>query len=423
MNILVFPCGSEIGLEIHRAFKGVRGVKLVGASSVHDHGEFVYGEHHGDMPPVDHSDFIAAINALVRKADIGLIFPAHDGVILKLAQNLDRLECDVVGSPAETCEIARSKRKTYVHFREQLLTPAVYDAGSSIPLDRFPLFLKPDIGQGSKGTALARNPCDLHYHLAKDPSLLVLEYLPGEEYTVDCFTDFTGKLLFCGGRTRSRIINGISVRTQPLERAEFGEFAHKINRSLRLNGAWFFQLKVAASGAPALLEIAPRVAGASAVNRVRGINFPVLSYYNQLRIPVRAESNEFDLTLERSWSNRYRIAIEYGHVYVDFDDCLCIDGKANSDLVGFLYQCLGAGKQLHLLSRHAGNLGDRLAGLRLGQLFDTCTVIGGGEKKSRYITHRDAIFIDDSFAERSEVQAALGIPVFSVDAVECLWGS
>jgi hypothetical protein len=33
---------------------------------------------------------------------------------------------------------------------------------------------------------------------------------------------------------------------------------------------------------------------------------------------------------------------------------------------------------------------------------------------------REAIFIDDSFAERRQVQEALGIPTFAVDALECL---
>jgi hypothetical protein len=389
---------------------------------VHDHGEFTYAVHRDGVPFVDHPDFIRAINALIRKDDIRIIFPAHDSVILKFAQNLDRLGCDVVGSPPETCEITRSKKKTYAHFRSDgIRTPAVYDPNSDIPVSSFPLFLKPDAGQGSKGVVLARDQRDVRYHTAKDPSLLILEYLPGEEYTVDCFTDYTGSLLFCEGRTRSRIINGISVRTSPVQRPEFADFAHQINRSLRMNGAWFFQLKRAADGSLALLEIAPRIAGASAVNRVRGVNLPVLSYYNQMKLPVRVECNGFDVTLERSWSNRYKTTFEFGHIYVDFDDCVCSDdGKANPDVVRLLYQCLNSGKRLHLLSKHAGDLAKQLSYLRLGQLFDTCTVIGKHDKKSNYIIHKDAIFIDDSFAERSDVHLALGIPVFSVDAIECL---
>ena len=41
-NVLVFPCGSEIGLEIHNSLKYSKDFKLYGGSSVDDHGKFVY---------------------------------------------------------------------------------------------------------------------------------------------------------------------------------------------------------------------------------------------------------------------------------------------------------------------------------------------------------------------------------------------
>ena len=41
-NILVFPCGSEIALELYRALVHSKHFNLIGASSVDDHGRFVY---------------------------------------------------------------------------------------------------------------------------------------------------------------------------------------------------------------------------------------------------------------------------------------------------------------------------------------------------------------------------------------------
>ena len=41
-NVLVFPCGSEIGLEIHNALKYSKDFNLFGGSSVDDHGKYVY---------------------------------------------------------------------------------------------------------------------------------------------------------------------------------------------------------------------------------------------------------------------------------------------------------------------------------------------------------------------------------------------
>ena len=45
VNVLVFPCGSEIGLEIHAALRHAKDICLHGASSVSDHGEFVYARY------------------------------------------------------------------------------------------------------------------------------------------------------------------------------------------------------------------------------------------------------------------------------------------------------------------------------------------------------------------------------------------
>ena len=45
---------------------------------------------------------------------------------------------------------------------------------------------------------------------------IVCEYLPGEEYTVDCFSDREHGLLFAGARVRRRTRNGISVNTAPV---------------------------------------------------------------------------------------------------------------------------------------------------------------------------------------------------------------
>ena len=100
-----------------------------------------------------------------------------------------------------------AQRATYERFAGILRVPAMH-----APEDedlRFPLFLKPDVGQGSKGTHLARTREELAFYLARDGSLLVLEHLPGDEYTVDCFTDRHGALRFVGGRERIRTSNGI----------------------------------------------------------------------------------------------------------------------------------------------------------------------------------------------------------------------
>jgi hypothetical protein len=196
--------------------------------------------------------------------------------------------------------------------------------------------------------------------------------------------------------------------------------AHRLNSNVTLNGAWFYQAKRAVSGELALMEFAPRIGGSSAVYRMRGVNFPVLSFYNQLQRRVKILCGDFDVQLDRAWSNRYEIGVNYQHVYLDFDDCVCVRGLLNGDAMRLIVQSRNAGIKVHVLSRCATDLSQELEQLRIRQLFDTVIHIGRDDKKSKYIAHRDAIFVDDSFAERLEVNGALGIPVFAVDAIEGL---
>jgi len=53
IRVLVFPCGSEIGLEIYRSLIYIRQIELWGGSSVEDHGRFVFKNYIGDIPDIN----------------------------------------------------------------------------------------------------------------------------------------------------------------------------------------------------------------------------------------------------------------------------------------------------------------------------------------------------------------------------------
>lgn len=119
-NVLVFPCGSEIGLELYRSLSTSTHVRLWGGSSVPDHGEFVYERYIKGMPYVADPMFIDAVNHIVDEKGIDFLIPAHDSVVLSSAENAKHLHCRVLGSPTETYRICRSKRLTCKTFASLL---------------------------------------------------------------------------------------------------------------------------------------------------------------------------------------------------------------------------------------------------------------------------------------------------------------
>lgn len=418
MNVLVLPGGTEIAQEVHRALRCCKDVSLFsGGIRGSSHGPYVYARYF-EVPSVRSDGWIDALNALIRDCAVDYVYPALDDVMMALSTHRAQIACACVLSPHATCEITRSKAKTYRHLAGVVSVPRVYPDIEAV--DLYPIVLKPDIGQGSQRVQLAHDASALRRALDADSERLICEHLPGLEYTVDCFSDREKGLLYCAGRERVRTRNGISMHTRLAHHPEFEVIARRICESLTFHGAWFFQVKARAGGELALLEVAPRIAGTSALARVQGVNLPLLSLYEQERKRVEILSLNLDTELDRALANRYRVTLQYRVAYIDLDDTLVVRGNVNTILIAFLYQCLNRGVKLVLLTRHAGNPQRIIAEKRLVSLFDEVKHLGRDEPKSSAIRDTDAIMIDDSFSERVEVHRKRGIPVFDCSMVEML---
>jgi predicted ATP-grasp superfamily ATP-dependent carboligase len=420
-RVLVFPCGSEIGLEINKSIGLSAHYEIMGGSSVDDHGKFAYKNYIGNIENVRSKKFISSINEIVKKYNIDFIYPAHDDVLLKLSseKKAGNLLCEIIASSPEACEVTRSKKKTYAMFRSILRTPKVYEIKDLSSLSEFPIFAKPDVGQGSKGALIINNRDDLIWSLTKK-DLIFTEYLPGKEYTVECFTDKDSKLRYCSGRERRRISGGISVNSMSVKNSKFNKIAEIINSKLNLRGCWFFQLKESNDGDLCLLEIAPRVAGTMGLSRCKGVNLPLLTLFDFDGKKVSIIENNYALEIDRALSNKYINDIQYEEVYIDFDDTLIINNKINTQLLAFIFQCINNNKRIILITKHKQQLYKNLDKYRIGKIFDEIIWLKTDEQKHPHIKSKKSIFIDDSFSEREWIYSKLGIPIFDTSMVEGL---
>lgn len=420
-NILVFPCGSEIGLDIYSSVCYSTYFHLIGGSSVDDHGKFVYEDYIPDIPFANSPEFIPSLARIVKERSIDAIYPAMDLVITILKEHESELGCRVIASPVETTEICLSKDLTYKKLDGSIRIPKVYNS-KEIPVDEFPVFAKPKIGYGAKGTKKLNNQEEVDSFIKGKEDILIVEYLPGEEFTVDCFTDKDGNLLYSAARKRNRIKDGISVNTFFVEeQQEFNLIAEIINSKIKFRGAWFYQVKRDRKGQLCLLEIASRLGGSSLLSRAVGVNFALLSLFDAFNYKVGVFKNDYNVVLDRALENKYKTDLQFDSVYCDYDDCLILDKKnVNVQLVGFLYKCINEGKKIVLLSKHEGDLNQELRDFRLDHLFDEVKHIGHDIDKAEYIKEKTAIFIDDSNAERVNIKNKLGIPVFSPDMIDVL---
>lgn len=422
INVLVFPAGSEIGLEIYNSLKYNLHIELFGASGKSDHAEYIYDEDHyiEDDFYIDNADFIDRFNHMLDKFRIDLVMPTHDSIVLFLAKNRNKLKAKVLTSSYETTLIAREKKLTYNLFNKFDFCPQVYSF-PFIDLD-FPVFLKPNQGQGGKGTFLVNNREELLSKIEDDAELIACEYLPGSEFSIDCFSDRKGRLLFIGPRIRERIQMGISFRTSSVPLTdEIKSIAEELNKELHFRGAWFFQVKTDKNGKLKLMEFAARQASTMGLFRQTGINFALLSIFDAMDTDVKILQNNYFVELDRCLFNTYRIGLEYDRVYIDFDDTIIVNDKVNIIALQYLYQCKNNGIYVCLLTKHIYDLDASLNKYRIAKnLFDEIILLKSDEEKAKHIVPGKSIFIDNYFFDREKISNELKIPVFDVDAIECL---
>ena len=366
-------------------------------------------------------NWVDELAALCGRLEIDYIFPAFDDVIVALSIHSDRIPATILTSPLNACLITRSKRATYTALQQIVRVPKCFEDLASVT--RYPVIVKPDRGQGSQGVVLVQTPTELKEAVHALSDALICEYLPGEEFTVDCFSDREHGLIFAGARLRKRMRNGIAVNTTTVDIDGVNAMATRIHDTLRMQGAWFFQVKRAADEELTLLEIAPRVAGSMSAHRVQGINFPLLAIYEHERMPIRLLRHVGSIEMDRALRNRFKHTLKFSALYIDLDDTLVLHGRVNLDAVSLIYKCINNEIPVKLLTRHAGNLDVTLKKYRLSGLFDEISHLQANDRKFSFIKESDAILLDDSFSERWEAHHQLGVETFDCSMIELLLNS
>lgn len=420
-RVLIFPGGTEVGLEIARSLRYCKEVEVYSAASgVKQHAPFVYEDHH-EVPSISDPACLQALNNLISEWGIDCIFPANPLVIDFLNRHRDQISAVLITSDSEVLSITRSKTATYERMKNYLAVPRIYTEINAD--DKFPIFIKPDAMYGSQG-ARSVNSYSEYLACPPDPSEVVCEYLPGIEYTVDCFSNRHNELLFVGPRTRERIRMGTSMHSEtPPEDTQvlLRDMAAIIQTHLKMRGAWFFQAKYAADGTLKLLEVESRIAGTMALHRVQGVNFALLSILDAYEINVSIKTLKANVIIDRALTNRYFHNVCFDTVYVDLDDTIIVKGRLNLQMIRFLYQCINKNQKIVLLSKSLeADPVKHLQRWRILNIFDDIYWLTESDSKARFITNKHSIFIDDSFTQRMEVERELGIPTFDPSMVELL---
>ena len=177
--------------------------------------------------------------------------------------------------------------------------------------------IKPSYSNGSRGFRILddqldmkrmffdEKPTGIHTTLSRVledigdifPELIVMEYLPGKEYTVDtlCRKGTTFAIL---PRLRRGMIGGITTKgilsnDSNLEKIE--ETSKKLVDGFGLSYNVGIQVKENEEGLPLLLEINPRLQGTTVISVVGGVNVP------EMMVMMALQEFDYDFKPEVKW--------------------------------------------------------------------------------------------------------------------------
>ena len=144
--------------------------------------------------------------------------------------------------------------------------------------------------------------------IAKDatyfPELLVMEYLPGDEYSIDALGDGK-KCQMVIPRTRDKIKMGISFVGTTYQNDELTRYSSMIIETLGLEGNIGFQFKRSKDGVPKLIESNPRVQGTIVLCTAAGYNM----VYNAVKIALGEKPIDYSVNwgtkMVRFWDELY----------------------------------------------------------------------------------------------------------------------
>lgn len=236
-------------------------------------------------------DYLPDLLRICKKERVDVLIPFHTNELEPLSKNREEFqkECGttVLVSNIEGLTIANDKALVYEFFRKNeipvpatLITTLATDAGAFLLQNKGrPFVLKERHNCGGRGFMRidSDTSAETLTEMFRDGSeRLVQEYLPGEEFTVDCLVD-QGKVLTAVCKMNSLMENGVARMSTVVDNPYCVEVCSRVCSLLKLHGSIGFDLKRDVSGVPIIIDVNPRITATVSLVAAAGVNIPSMA--------------------------------------------------------------------------------------------------------------------------------------------------
>lgn len=296
-------------------------------------GKYLVDSFH-QVPSPQAADYVERLQTICREERLDVLIPqTTKETEFFAAHQHDFGSTKVLVSDAAAIAVANNKYELLKRF-EQLGLPypeyvlaktreELIQAVQHFGYPEQPVVVKPPVSNGMRGFRILRENCwDTRRFLAEKPSgveisldsllaifgdaaeippLLVTEYLPGPEYSVDAFIGKTTEIAV--PRLRQSIRSGISFENAIEFRRDMMDYTLEAGKNIGMHYMFGFQFKLDEAGVPKLLECNPRIQGTMVASLFAGVNIIWLGVKERLGeeiAPVPVEKLQ-EVAFSRFW--------------------------------------------------------------------------------------------------------------------------
>lgn len=314
---------------------GERSLRLIGADMNDDPSMLEMVDAFYAVPRGDDPEYVDALLDICRKENVDVVLPVMSVELNALSRNKARFEeigTKVSVSELKSLEIANDKLRLLAYMKEHGMPCAGFrpvknmeelkDAIMELGYPEKRVCVKATGGSGSRGFRIIDGNIsrfDVFYHekptsdkisledlisilgeRAEFPELLVMEYLPGDEFTVDALADH-GKVLYCCCRRSLRMENSIMLDSEVVKRPDIERVCIDVTEGLKLDGNIGFDIREDGAGNPRIMECNPRITAGIPVFNHAGVNLPYLCVKKILGEELPECSLQYGKIVRRRW--------------------------------------------------------------------------------------------------------------------------
>lgn len=314
---------------------GERDIRVIGADMSDDATILRMCDAAYQVPRGNDPAYVDTLMEICRREGVDILLPIMSVELGALAENKDRFEAigtKVSVSDHKFLEVANNKRKLLDFLSSSGLPCAAYQTVHSLDALKAAVYGLgyPDVrvcvkaveGSGSRGFRILGRTAsrfDLFMHEKPTsgiitleeltgileeaetfPELIVMEYLPGREYSVDILADCGRTLVSCC-RKSLRMENSIMLEAEVVNAPAVTSYCEAVTEALRLDGNIGFDVRERGDGTPLIMECNPRITAGTPFFMAAGVNLPYLCVKKLLGEELPAAEPAYGMIIRRRW--------------------------------------------------------------------------------------------------------------------------